>query len=104
MADRCLLHPHIVQVWDAFWSAPRPKREISIVYELMGSSLSGLLDDRPPTVPQVRTTTLHVCSALSFLHEMGFIHTDVKPPNILVNDINGRWYVKLGDLGCCVEA
>ena len=104
MADRCLLHPHIVQLWDVFCGPVSAQRKVSLVYELMGTSLKCLLDDRVPTPPQVRTTTNHVCLALGFLHEMGFIHTDVKPPNILLNDTNGRWLVKLGDLGCCVEA
>jgi serine/threonine protein kinase len=104
IADRCLSHPHIVQLWDVFWGPVSPQRKVSLVYELMGKSLKCLLDDRVPTPPQVRTTTHHVCLALCFLHEMGFLHTDVKPPNILVNDTNGRWLVKLGDLGCCVEA
>ena len=74
IADRCLSHPHIVQLWDVFWGPVSPQRKVSLVYELMGKSLKCILDDRVPTPPQVRTTTNHVCLALGFLHEMGHPH------------------------------
>jgi serine/threonine protein kinase len=44
----------------------------------------------------VQAWTIGVCAGVSFIHEQGFIHQDLKSPNILVfNDLN----VKLCDFG-----
>lgn len=105
MADRCMGHPHIVQLWDAFWRGS----QVSLVFEVMDMSLLDMmhtLNPRSPSPPQIRCTIDHTARALTYLHNhLGFIHTDVKPANILINPLNtGRWLVKLGDLGCTVEA
>ena len=105
VADRCMGHPNIVQLWDAFWRGS----QACLVFEVMDMSLLDMmrtLNPRSPSPPQIRCTIDHTARALTYLHNhLGFIHTDVQPANILINPLNtGRWLVKLGDLGCTVEA
>jgi serine/threonine protein kinase len=45
-----------------------------------------------------------VLHALAYMHGMGLIHTDAKPQNILAKRGAADLEVRLGDLGCAVEA
>ncbi len=45
-----------------------------------------------------------VTSSLDILHRNGLVHGDLKPPNILVEDTDGRIGVKLIDFDDCYEA
>lgn len=48
----------------------------------------------------LRRTFCSVLSALTHLHALGYVHCDIKPGNILVDE---NFEVKLGDLGMCQE-
>ncbi len=43
--------------------------------------------------------TLQALEGLAFAHERGFIHRDLKPPNILLTGTEGNWTAKVADLG-----
>ena len=56
----------------------------------------------------VRTLCLHLCTALSYMHErLGICHTDVKLDNVLVVDLHGDLVddisCKLADVGSAEE-
>ena len=86
-------HPHIIHVYD-FEEAEN--RLYLIMDCAAGGSLAKLLDEGPLSVDQAVVLTSETAAGLQALHEVGIIHRDVKPSNILL-DADGR--VKVGDLG-----
>ena len=54
-------------------------------------------------VEDVLQATMQLCSATSFLHSMGWVHTDIKPLNILVASAKPL-SIRLSDLGECSTA
>ncbi|MCB1583966.1 MAG: serine/threonine protein kinase, partial [Xanthomonadales bacterium] len=42
---------------------------------------------------------LQLCEGISYAHERGVIHCDIKPSNVLVTEINGTHVVKIIDFG-----
>ncbi|TVY82186.1 Spindle assembly checkpoint kinase [Lachnellula suecica] len=55
-----------------------------------------------PPLPEVEAqqVTFQVLEGLSFMHDNGFSHRDIKPGNILVaSKPPDNWWVKLGDFG-----
>lgn len=59
-------------------------------------TLQWCLDNLPTMSPaEVRDLTLQLLDAIDDLHQVGLMHADIKPANIM--QLNGAW--KLGDLG-----
>jgi serine/threonine protein kinase len=88
-------HPHVVAVYDAgVLDDGRPH----IVFELCpnGSLADRLRDGKSFPAAEVRDIGVHIADALTAAHEMGILHRDVKPANILVNRYGG---VALADFG-----
>ncbi|KAJ3355620.1 Cyclin-dependent kinase 3 [Entophlyctis luteolus] len=54
---------------------------------------------RPVPAPLIKHFMLQIFLALNFLNEMGFVHRDLKPPNVLVFQESSRPYLKLCDFG-----
>ncbi|KAH0559090.1 hypothetical protein GP486_004333 [Trichoglossum hirsutum] len=48
--------------------------------------------------------TYQVLEGLSFMHDNGFVHRDLKPNNILVQSKSPDWWVKIGDFGISKRA
>ncbi len=75
-----LKHPHLVRGYEVF-SEPAP----AIVLEtLTGATLAALLDDGPLSVPDTALLGLQLGSVLGYLHRKGWLHLDVKPANVVV--------------------
>jgi serine/threonine-protein kinase len=86
-----LNHPHIVAVHDC---GTTTDGESYLVMEFAGG---GTLRDRIPLpVPDALRLADDVCAALAYAHEKGIVHRDVKPDNVLFDEL-GR--VKLADFG-----
>ena len=87
-------HPHVVTVFDVIEEGD----SIWLVMELVDSpSLSKLVADQGPMAPsRVAKVGLDVLSALTAAHEVGVVHRDVKPANVMVLP-NDR--AKLADFG-----
>ena len=102
MAERFRGEPHIICLLDAFGTGP--KDTAHLVYSHAGQDLHGLLKAQALTGDQVRPVALHVFRGLAVMHEAGFIHTDIKPQNIIVQITDGVWHGRLADLGSAVEA
>ncbi len=92
-------HPHVVQVFDHGVSNDGLP---FIVMELLeGHDLGQEIWDRGRLLPgEVSTIVLQVAKALQRVHELGFVHRDVKPENIFLCDLGtGEIFIKLLDFG-----
>lgn len=79
-----LTHPHLVRGYEVH-TTPVP----AIVLETLGgATLAALIDDGPLDVSDSALLGLQLSSALTYLHRRGWLHLDVKPANIIVE--NGR--------------
>ena len=82
--------PGLVQLVDAF-NVRRPVERWCLVYEHHGTSLRHLLEKGWPPQPALAKTVAHgVLQGLQALHKAGFLHTDIKPENILVQMLDGQ--------------
>ena len=89
-----LTHPNIVAVYD--WGKVNATYFIAMEY-VEGKTLATLLKERGPLTPtHACDVILEVAAALSFAHENGVIHRDIKPGNILIG-LGGQ--VKVADFG-----
>jgi hypothetical protein len=88
-------HPHIVRLQRV---VPLPDRSIALVLDLAdGGSLASLMAARGPFEPgEVSTLLIPLASALQHLHQLGVVHGDLAPGNVLFT-AEGR--PQLGDLG-----
>lgn len=90
---------HIVQFYEAFSG----QNCHYIVFELLEKNLYQLQQEnkfRPMAIRDIRTITCQVLKALAKLKELGIIHADLKPENIMVVDQNRHPFrVKVIDFG-----
>src|SRR5919108_3310663 len=81
---RRLAHPNIVHI---FGQGTHEGREFLVQEYLHGPSLLELVDsseNRQVHIPDAVKAVIHVCAALAHLHELGYIHQDLKPANVIL--------------------
>jgi eukaryotic-like serine/threonine-protein kinase len=78
-----LAHPNIVTVIDR---GEQEGRQFIVFEYIDGENLKELSNRGPLEVRQAIGLSLQVARALSFAHERGLVHRDVKPQNVLLND------------------
>ena len=88
-----LTHPHVVGVLDTGEQDGRP---FVVMERLSGRTLQGELASGPMPADRVRDVGLQVLHALEAAHELGIVHRDVKPGNVLDAGV-GTW--KVADFG-----
>ena len=108
--ERCANHPHIVTLLDVAKSGLR----IVLVFEFWGRDLEDSYQRFPElfSPDRVRPIAKHILLALDYLHNMGLIHADLKPGNVLalfdtdcaLPSPSEPVHVKLADLGSCLVA
>jgi len=93
-ATACLKHPSIVQIYDVGEDEDTYFYSMELVE---GSSLSALLRQHGKMdLQQSLNMVEQVCGALEHAREVGIVHRDVKPSNILLEP---GGHTKLADLG-----
>lgn len=89
-----LQHPNIVTVYELGDHEGSPY--LAMEY-LDGESLDSILSSsQPPTLIEKLDLMLEVCRGLSYAHQRGVVHRDIKPGNIMVTRSGG---VKIVDFG-----
>ncbi|WP_315150408.1 Stk1 family PASTA domain-containing Ser/Thr kinase [Corynebacterium variabile] len=93
-----LNHHAIVAVYDTGQTSPETGSVPYIVMERVhGSTLREIIRDSGPLpLSEAGRVMAEVCRALSFSHEAGIIHRDVKPANIMITNTGA---VKVMDFG-----
>lgn len=81
-----LIHPSIVRVYDVGWLDQGP---FLVMEYVPGPTLAELIGTSFLTLGTSLRILWHVADALSSAHELGIVHRDVKPSNILL-DLTGR--------------
>ncbi|HZS04288.1 MAG TPA: protein kinase [Blastocatellia bacterium] len=92
-----LKHPNAVTIHDFGISGGL----LYLVMELVeGQSLHSLIQQQGPLSPQITAEIMiQVCYAIDEAHQLGIVHRDIKPDNIMVNFTSGRRRVKVLDFG-----
>jgi eukaryotic-like serine/threonine-protein kinase len=88
-----LSHPHVVGVLDTGEQDGRP---FVVMERLSGRTLRDELSDGPLPAERARDVGLQVLRALAAAHDLGIVHRDVKPGNVLDAGV-GTW--KVADFG-----
>jgi serine/threonine-protein kinase len=88
-----LTHPHVVGVLDTGEHEGRP---FVVMERLSGRTLRDELNAGPMPTERARDVGLQVLRALAAAHELGIVHRDVKPANVLDAGV-GTW--KVADFG-----
>ena len=78
-----LAHPNIVTVIDR---GEQDGRQFIVFEYVDGQNLKDLMRNGPLEVRDAIGLTLQVARALSFAHDRGLVHRDVKPQNVLLNE------------------
>ncbi len=97
-AYRCLMgisHPHLPRIFEV----QEENGRCTVLEEYIdGITVSEILESGLYTEEGASLIGVCLCDALSLLHEQGFVHRDVKPENVTV-DNNGR--ILLMDFDIC---
>lgn len=87
-----LEHPAIVPLYDV-----GDENELYLVMRYMtGGSLRRRLEKRPYTIPEIAVFMQRIGPALTLAHRRGIIHRDIKPGNVLFDDLDQAY---LSDFG-----
>jgi len=89
-----LSHPNIVTVIDR---GEHDDRQFIVFEYIEGDNLKRVIERRGPApVPSALELAIQIASGLSFAHQQGLVHRDVKPQNVL---LNGDGRAKVTDFG-----
>jgi TonB family protein len=78
-----LSHPHLVRVFDFGQCKLEGEQRLYVVTEYAEEDLSQILPHRPLTPGEVSDMLPPLLDALSYLHSKGFVHTHIRPSNLL---------------------
>ena len=92
-----LRHPNVVAVHDVLDIGGQPGLLMEYVD---GPSLDGFLIENPHPDPELAFELfMGTLAAVAHAHEHGLVHRDLKPGNILLQQVAGRWIPKVTDFG-----
>ena len=77
---------HCIKIFDSFHLKKNDKNYFAIVYEYLGLSIFDFMKKNHYigySMSQIQRIAKQVFEALKFLHSLNYIHTDIKPENIV---------------------
>ncbi|MEV6226383.1 serine/threonine-protein kinase [Saccharopolyspora shandongensis] len=77
-------HPHIVRAYDLVAGEHGP---VVVLETLSGATLSHLIETRTRRLTAAELAHLgqHLCSAMAYMHDRGYLHLDLNPGNIIAD-------------------
>jgi dual specificity tyrosine-phosphorylation-regulated kinase 2/3/4 len=99
--DESLVH-HIVKIYETF----EYRSFIGFVFEVLSLSLYDSLKAskfRGLEISRLRSVMRQLANSLNYIHDLGLVHCDVKPENLLWTT-SRKTAIKLIDFGCCCFA
>jgi serine/threonine-protein kinase len=97
-----LSHAHIVPIYDV---GEREGLAYFVMALVAGGNLAAFLAQIPrPPIDDVRRLLREICDALTYAHQRGVVHRDIKPDNILLDAEGGRAVVTDFGIARAMEA
>ncbi|HSE98458.1 MAG TPA: serine/threonine-protein kinase, partial [Blastocatellia bacterium] len=91
-------HPNAIDVTD--YGVDKDNVPFIVMELVEGETLGDILRrEGPVTVERAANILRQICGALDVAHEVGVIHRDIKPDNILIADHEGQDWVEVTDFG-----
>ena len=81
-----LSHPHVIQLFECGRGRLDDLRVLYVVMEYADENLGQILPQRSLSSAEVDQMLPPTVEALSFLHQSGFVHGDIKPANVMAVD------------------
>ncbi|KAI7899903.1 kinase-like domain-containing protein [Cokeromyces recurvatus] len=104
MEERLILSNQNEEWLPKLYAAFQDKKNLYLIMEYApGGDLQGLIERRsykPFSEEEAQFYCAELILAIERVHQLGYMHRDIKPGNILI-DKNG--HIKLGDLGSCIS-
>ncbi|WP_454831486.1 protein kinase domain-containing protein [Pseudoxanthomonas wuyuanensis] len=95
-------HPAIAQIYDA--GATAEGFPFFAMEYIEGSPVTRFCDERQLPLRQRIELFIRICEGVQHAHQKGVIHRDLKPGNILVDEVDGRPLPKIIDFGIATAA
>ncbi|KAF1721289.1 serine/threonine-protein kinase [Pseudoxanthomonas wuyuanensis] len=95
-------HPAIAQIYDA--GATAEGFPFFAMEYIEGSPVTRFCDERRLPLRQRIELFIRICEGVQHAHQKGVIHRDLKPGNILVDEVDGRPLPKIIDFGIATAA
>ncbi|HET7125507.1 MAG TPA: serine/threonine-protein kinase [Lysobacter sp.] len=90
-------HPAIAQIYDADTTADG--HPFFAMEFIAGSPITRFCDERALPLAERIALFVRVCEGVQHAHQKGVIHRDLKPGNLLVDEVDGRALPKIIDFG-----
>ncbi|MDN5782845.1 MAG: serine/threonine protein kinase, partial [Luteimonas sp.] len=90
-------HPAIAQVFDA--DTTDDGHPFFAMEFIAGSPLTRFCEEHALSLRQRIELMIRVCEGVQHAHQKGVVHRDLKPGNLLVDDVDGRALPKIIDFG-----
>ncbi|KAK4514972.1 Eukaryotic translation initiation factor 3 subunit H (eIF3h) [Mucor velutinosus] len=104
MEERLILSNENEEWLPGLYASFQDEKNLYLVMEYApGGDLQGLLERRsfqPFNEQEARFYCAELILAVERVHQLGYMHRDIKPGNIL---IDSKGHIKLGDLGSCIS-
>lgn len=91
-----LKHEHILPLFEF---GEDQGRLFLVTPYIEGGTLARRIKSGPLSLPEVRQLFIPLVQAVAYIHRRGVVHRDLKPSNVLLDEEDGRVYVRLIDFG-----